>query len=120
MWRCVNGPTTLRPRRWTSCGCSWESRSLPIWAHEPNAHLSLVTTGTTSTLTSPGTDSMAVSFGSGFGTVNLTDTGGGHTLSVSGWTGNGSFKDTGSNPDTLNFAGGGSMTLAPTALKVAS
>ena len=38
---------------------------------------------------------------SGITTANLTDTGGGHTFTVSGWTGAGSLTDTASTPDTV-------------------
>ena len=49
---------------------------------------------------------------SGFTTANLTDTTGGNTFTVSGWTGGGSLTDTASTADTVTASKSAGFTLA--------
>ena len=53
---------------------------------------------------------------SGFTTANLTDTAGGNTFTVSGWTGSGSLTDSASTPDTVAASKSASFTLTNTSL----
>ena len=53
---------------------------------------------------------------SGFTTANLTDTAGGNTFTVSGWTGSGSLTDSASTADTVTASKSASFTLANTSL----
>jgi hypothetical protein len=57
---------------------------------------------------------------SGLGTANLTDTGGGHSFTVSNWTGNGSLTDAAVNPDTVSAAESASYTLTNSTLTAGS
>ena len=52
----------------------------------------------------------------GFTNANLTDTGGGNTFTVSGWTGGGSLADTGAGGDTVAASKSAGYTLATTSL----
>jgi hypothetical protein len=52
----------------------------------------------------------------GFSTANLTDTSGGHTLTVSGWTGTGSLTDSASTADTVRASKKAGYTLSNNAL----
>ncbi len=52
----------------------------------------------------------------GFTTANLTDTAGGNTFTVGGWTGSGSLTDSASIPDTLAASKSASFTLTNTSL----
>ncbi len=65
------------------------------------------------------TDGMALGLG-GITTADLTDTGGGHTFTVSGWTGVGTLTGPASpaTPDTVTDSANGSFTLTNAALKV--
>ena len=47
----------------------------------------------------------------GITTANLTDTAGGNTFTVSGWTGNGSLTDTATTADTVTASKSGGYTL---------
>ncbi len=60
-------------------------------------------------LVTAGTMSLTLS---GITTANLTDTGGGHAFTVSGWTGTGSLTDTAATGDTITDVASGSFTLA--------
>ncbi len=51
------------------------------------------------------------------GTANLTETGGGHSITLNGWAGLGSITDTGSMPDTLIAQQAGDFTLTDTQIK---
>jgi RHS repeat-associated protein len=53
---------------------------------------------------------------SGFKTANLSDTAGGHTFTVSGWTGSGSLTDSASITDTVAARKSASFTLTNTSL----
>ena len=53
---------------------------------------------------------------SGFTTANLTDTAGGNTFTVSGWTGSGSLTDSAAAGDTVTASKSASYTLANTSL----
>ena len=53
---------------------------------------------------------------SGFTTANLTDTAGGNTFTVSGWTGSGSLTDNAAAPDTVSASKSASYTLSNTSL----
>jgi len=53
---------------------------------------------------------------SGFTTANLTDTAGGNTFTVSGWTGSGSLADSASITDTVTASKSASFTLTNTSL----
>ena len=53
---------------------------------------------------------------SGFTTANLTDTAGGNTFTVSGWTGSGSLTDSAATPDTVAASKSASFTLTNTSL----
>ena len=53
---------------------------------------------------------------SGFSTANLTDTAGGNTFTVSGWTGSGTLTDSASIPDAIAASKSASYTLANTSL----
>ena len=52
----------------------------------------------------------------GFTTANFTDTVGGNTFNVSGWTGNGSWSNIGGTPDGIVAAKSAGFTLANTSL----
>ncbi len=53
---------------------------------------------------------------SGFTTANLTDTAGGNTFTVGGWTGSGTLTDSASIPDAVTASKSASFTLANTSL----
>ncbi len=53
---------------------------------------------------------------SGITTANLSDTTGGHTYTVSGWTGSGSLSDIGTTGDTVSAGKSGGFTLANNSL----
>ena len=53
---------------------------------------------------------------SGFTTANLTDTAGGNTFTVSGWTGSGSLTDSAATGDTVTASKSAGFTLANTLL----
>ena len=53
---------------------------------------------------------------SGFSTATVTDTTGGHSINVSGWTGTGMVADTGSAVDTVTATKIARYTLSDTAL----
>ena len=53
---------------------------------------------------------------SGFTTANLTDTAGGNTFTVSGWTGGGSLTDTAATGDTVTASKSAGFTLSNTVL----
>ena len=53
---------------------------------------------------------------SGFTTANLTDTAGGNTFTVSGWTGSGSLTDSAAARDTVTASKSASYTLTNTSL----
>ena len=53
---------------------------------------------------------------SGFSTANLTDTAGGNTFTVSGWTGSGTLTDSASIPDEIAASKNAGYTLANTSL----
>ncbi len=55
---------------------------------------------------------------SGFTVANLTDTTGGHTLTVSGWTGGGTLSDTGTTADVVMASNNGGFTLSNSALSL--
>ena len=56
---------------------------------------------------------------SGFTTANLTDSGGGNTFTVSGWTGTGSLVDSGNAADTVTASKAAGYTLSNTSLSSA-
>jgi len=69
------------------------------------------------TLTSASVTSGAMSLSlSGITTANLTDTGGGHTFTVNGWTGSGSLNNTAATHDTVTASASGGFTLTSAAL----
>src|SRR5208282_5195123 len=53
---------------------------------------------------------------SGFTTANLTDTAGGNTFTVSGWTGSGSLTDSAAAGDTVRASKNAGFTLTNTSL----
>ena len=53
---------------------------------------------------------------SGFNTANVTDTAGGNTFTVSGWTGSGSLVDVGTATDTVSASKSASFTLTNSSL----
>ena len=61
------------------------------------------------------TDGMSLGL-SGITTANLTDTGGGHTFTVSGWMGSGSITDTAGSKDTVIASKNAGFTLSNTSL----
>ncbi len=73
-------------------------------------------TGFTLTNTSlSSTDNMSLVL-SGLGIAELTDTAGGNSFTVSGWTGNGSLTDSGGTTDTVVASKNASFTLTNTSL----
>ena len=48
--------------------------------------------------------------------ANLTDTPGGNTFTVTGWTNTGSLTNTGATPDTVAVSSGGDYTLTNSSL----
>src|SRR5208282_6321636 len=61
------------------------------------------------------TDGMTLGL-SGITKANLTDTAGGHTFTVSGWTGSGSLTDSAATADTATASKSAGFTLATTSL----
>lgn len=115
----TGGSHTFTVGSWTGTGTFTDtSATADTLDVNKSANISLVASGPGFTLTSPGTDSMSITLGSSFATANLNDTGGGNTITAKGFSGAGSFKDTGSTPDVLRFTGNGNMTLTPTLLTV--
>ncbi len=111
----TQGNHTFTVSGWTGNGTMTDSSS-PAVSDTVTATKAASFTLTNTSLTS--TDSMSLILTGRFGTANLTDTQGGHTFTVSGWTGNGSLADTSSPAvnDTVIAVKAASFVLTNTSL----
>jgi hypothetical protein len=108
----TGGGNTFTVSGWTGKGSLTAAVSGPdTVAASKSAGYTLTNTALSST------DGMSLTLDSGgFTTANLTDTGGGNTFTVSGWTYGGSLTDSSSTADTVVAKKAASYTLSNTSL----
>jgi len=103
------GGNTFTVSGWTGTGSLTDSASIT----DTVAAIKSASFTLANALVTAGTMSLTLS---NITTANLTDTGGGHTFTVGGWTGSGSLTDSAATGDTVTASKNAGFTLANTKL----